>query len=93
MLEDLEDSVEVEVVLADIPAIDPSPDLIPAAETLTFPACVSTALSTHYVIFVVGPSAFSLDSSKPSSSKRTPSFLKASRALVFVRSTPPRSST
>ena len=33
-------------VLADIPAFDPSPDLIPAAETLAFPAYVSTALST-----------------------------------------------
>ena len=42
----LEDSVEVEVVLADIPAFNPSPDLIPAAETLTFPVYVSTALST-----------------------------------------------
>ena len=38
--------MEVEVVLADIPAFDPSPDLILAAETLTFPAYVSTALST-----------------------------------------------
>ena len=38
--------MEVEVVLADIPALDPSPDLIPAAETLAFPAYVSTALST-----------------------------------------------
>ena len=42
----LEDLVEVEVVIADIPALDPSPDLILAAETLTFPAYVSTALST-----------------------------------------------
>ena len=44
VLEDLEDLVEVEVVLADIPALNPSPDLIPAAETLTFPAYVSTVL-------------------------------------------------
>ena len=33
-------------MLADIPALDPSSVLIPAAETLTFPAYVSTALST-----------------------------------------------
>jgi len=46
VLEDLEDLVEVEVVLVDIPALDPSPDLIPAAETITLPAYVSTALST-----------------------------------------------
>ena len=37
----MEDLVEVEVVIADIPALDPSPDLIPAAETLTFSAYVS----------------------------------------------------
>ena len=43
VLENLEDSVEVKVVLADIPALDPSSVLIPAAETLTFPAYVSTA--------------------------------------------------
>ena len=45
VLEDLEDSVEVEVVLADIPALDPSSVLIQAAY-------VSTALS----ILPVGPS-------------------------------------
>ena len=38
--------MEVEVVLADISALDPSPDLIPAAEPLAFPAYDSTALST-----------------------------------------------
>ena len=50
--------MEVEVVHADIPSLDPPPDLIPAAETLTFPAYVSTALST----LRFGPS-FSVESS------------------------------
>ena len=42
----LEDLEEVKVVLADIPALDPSSVLIPAAEALSIPAYVSTALST-----------------------------------------------
>ena len=38
--------MEVEVVLADIPALDPSPDLIPAAETLTLPFGPSFAVAS-----------------------------------------------
>ena len=76
MLEDLD---EAEVVLADIPALDPSSVLIPVAETLTFSAYVSTALST----LTFGPSfavASSLAAAVPAVAFCAPSWVARSLA-------------